>query len=142
MSNLIRYFNSQNPLDRVFDRTFGVFLPSVNGDGATASRNIALDVVETPEAYIVKAELPGIAKDKIEVNVEDRNVTIGAEFRDEVEATGKTLWQERSFSKSSRSIRLPEAVDANATQAKHVDGVLQLTLPKIAKANARQITIQ
>jgi HSP20 family protein len=139
MSNQIRYFN---PLDRVLDRTFGVFLPSVNADTGTASRSIALDVVETPEAYIVKAELPGIAKDKIEVNVEDRNVTIGAEFLDQVAATGKTLWQERSFSKASRSIRLPEAVDANAAQATHVDGVLQLTLPKIAKANAKQITIQ
>ncbi len=107
-----------------------------------AGRAIALDVVETPDAYIVKAELPGIAKDKIEVNVEDRDVTIGAEFLDEVEASGKTLWKERTFSKASRSIRLPEAVDANAAQAKHVDGVLQLTLPKIAKANAKQITIQ
>jgi HSP20 family protein len=139
MSSLIRYYN---PLDRVFDRTFGVFLPSANADGVAGSRAIALDVVETPEAYVVRAELPGIAKDKIEVNVEDRSVTIGAEFVDEVEATGKTLWKERTFSKSSRSIRLPEAVDANATQAKHVDGVLQLTLPKIAKANAKQITIQ
>ena len=139
MSNLSRYYN---PLDRAFDRALGVLLPSVNADSVSASRAIALDVVETPEAYIVKAELPGIAKDKIEVNVEDRDVTIGAEFLDEVEASGKTLWKERTFSKSSRSIRLPEAVDANATQARHVDGVLQLTLPKIAKANAKQITIQ
>ena len=137
MSNQIRYYN---PLDRAFDRALGALLPSVNADGA--GRAIALDVVETPEAYLVKAELPGIAKDKIEVNVEDRDVTIGAEFLDEVEASGKTLWKERTFSKASRSIRLPEAVDANAAQAKHVDGVLQLTLPKIAKANAKQITIQ
>jgi HSP20 family protein len=139
MSNLIRYYN---PLDRAFDRALGVLLPSVNADSVSASRAIALDVVETPEAYIVKAELPGIAKDKIEVNVEDRDVTIGAEFLDAVDAGGKTLWKERTFSKASRSIRLPEAVDANAAQAKHVDGVLQLTLPKIAKANAKQITIQ
>jgi HSP20 family protein len=138
MSSLIRYYN---PLDRAFDRALGALLPSVNADNG-AGRAIALDVVETPEAYIVKAELPGIAKDKIEVNVEDRDVTIGAEFLDEVEASGKTLWKERTFSKASRSIRLPEAVDANAAQAKHVDGVLQLTLPKIAKANAKQITIQ
>jgi HSP20 family protein len=137
MSNQIRYYN---PLDRAFDRALGALLPSVNADGA--GRAIALDVVETPEAYIVKAELPGIAKDKIEVNVEDRDVTIGAEFLDEVAASGKTIWKERTFSKASRSIRLPEAVDANAAQAKHVDGVLQLTLPKIAKANAKQITIQ
>ena len=138
MSSLIRYYN---PLDRAFDRALGALLPSVNADNG-AGRTIALDVVETPEAYIVKAELPGIAKDKIEVNVEDRDVTIGAEFLDEVEASGKTLWKERTFSKASRSIRLPEAVDANAAQARHVDGVLQLTLPKIAKANAKQITIQ
>jgi len=138
MSSLIRYYN---PLDRAFDRALGALLPSVNADNG-AGRAIALDVVETPESYIVKAELPGIAKDKIEVNVEDRDVTIGAEFLDEVEASGKTLWKERTFSKSSRSIRLPEAVDANAAQARHVDGVLQLTLPKIAKANAKQITIQ
>ena len=138
MSNLIRYYN---PLDRAFDRALGALLPSVNADNG-AGRAITLDVVETPDAYIVKAELPGIAKDKIEVNVEDRDVTIGAEFLDEVEASDKTLWKERTFSKASRSIRLPEAVDANAAQARHVDGVLQLTLPKIAKANAKQITIQ
>ena len=138
MSSLIRYYN---PLDRAFDRALGALLPSVNADNG-AGRAIALDVVETLDAYIVKAELPGIAKDKIEVNVEDRDVTIGAEFLDEVEASGKTLWKERTFSKASRSIRLPEAVDANAAQARHVDGVLQLTLPKIAKANAKQITIQ
>ena len=137
MSRLIRY----SPLDRVFDRAFGpAFL--FNGDATAAEGTIKLDVVETPEAFVVKAELPGIAKDKIEVNVEDRNVTIGAEFRDEVDANGKSLWQERSFGKTSRSIRLPESVDANAAVATHVDGVLQLTLPKIAKTNAKQITIQ
>jgi HSP20 family protein len=138
MSSLIRYYS---PLDRVFDRAFGSFVPALNGTTADAG-SIALDVLETPEAFVVKAELPGIPKDKIEVNVEDRNVTIGAEFRQEVDASGKTLWQERTVGKVSRAIRLPEAVDANATQATHVDGVLQLTLPKIAKANSKQITIQ
>jgi HSP20 family protein len=139
MSRLIRYYS---PLDRVFDRAFGSFAPAFNGDSAVGTGSIALDVVETPEAFVVKAELPGIPKDKIEVNVEDRNVTIGAEFRDEVDASGKALWQERTIGKVSRAIRLPEAVDANATQATQVDGVLQLTLPKIAKANSKQITIQ
>ena len=98
--------------------------------------------METPEAFVVKAELPGIPKDKIEVNVEDRNVTISAELREEVDANGKCALARADVGKASRAIRLPEAVDANATQATHVDGVLQLTLPKIAKANAKQITIQ
>jgi len=139
MSRLIRYYS---PLDRVFDRAFGSVAPAFNGDAAVGPGSIALDVLETPEAFVVKAELPGIPKDKIEVNVEDRNVTIGAEFLAEVDANGKALWQERAVGKVSRAVRLPEAVDANATQATHVDGVLQLTLPKIAKANSKQITIQ
>jgi HSP20 family protein len=138
MNRLIRYYS---PLDRVFERAFGS-VPSFNGDTGVADGGIKLDVVETPEAFVVKAELPGIPKDKIEVNVEDRNVTIGAEFREEIDANGKSLWQERTVGKLSRALRLPEAVDANAAQATHVDGVLQLTLPKVAKANARQITIQ
>ena len=132
MNNLLRY---ESPLDRVFGSLFA----PVNG---VSGGSIDIDVVETPEAYIVKAELPGIAKDKIEVKVEDRDVTIGVEYREELEANGKTLWRERRFGKASRAIRLPESVDANAAQAKHVDGVLQLTLPKIAKTNSKQITIQ
>ena len=139
MSRLIRYYS---PLDRVFDRAFGSVAPAFNGDAAVGPGSIALDVLETPEAFVVKAELPGIPKDKIEVNVEDRNVTIGAEFLAEVDANGKALWQERAVGKVSRAVRLPEAVDANATQATHVDGVLQLTLPKLVKVSAKQITIQ
>jgi HSP20 family protein len=139
MSRVIRYYS---PLDRVFDRAFGAVAPLVNGDAVAGPGAIALDVVETPEAFVVKADLPGIPKDKIEVNVEDRNVTIGAEFGDAVDANGKSLWQERAAGKQTRAIRLPEAVDANAAQATHVDGVLHLTLPKIARTNSRQITIQ
>jgi len=135
MSGLLRY---QSPLERAF----GTLFAPVNGSAGVNAGSIDLDVVETPEAYIVKAEVPGVAKDKIEVNVEDRDVTIAVEYREELEANGKSLWRERSFGKASRAIRLPEAVDANAAQAKHVDGVLQLTLPKVAKANSKQITIQ
>ena len=135
MSGLLRY---QSPLERAF----GTLFAPVNGSAGVNGGSIDLDVVETPEAYIVKAEVPGVAKDKIEVNVEDRDVTIAVEYREELEANGKSLWRERSFGKASRAIRLPEAVDANAAQAKHVDGVLQLTLPKVAKANSKQITIQ
>jgi HSP20 family protein len=134
MTSLLRY---QSPLDRVF----GSFFAPTNGD-AYAGGSIDLDVVETPEAYIVKAEVPGVAKDKIEVKVEDRDVTIGVEYVEELEANGKALWRERQVGKATRAIRLPESVDANAAQARHVDGVLQLTLPKIAKTNSKQITIQ
>jgi HSP20 family protein len=139
MTSLLRY---QSPLDRVFDRAFGGFFAPVNGSNGVSGGSIDLDVIETPEAYVVRAAVPGVAKDKIEVKVEDRDVSIGVEYTEELEANGKALWRERTFGKASRAIRLPESVDANAAQAKHVDGVLQLTLPKIAKANSKQITIQ
>jgi HSP20 family protein len=135
MSGLLRY---QSPLDRAL----GAFFAPVNDSAPANGGVIDLDVVETPEAYVVKAEVPGVAKDKIEVTVDDRDVTIAVEYREEPEANAKTLWRERSFGKASRAIRLPEGVDANAAQAKHTDGLLQLTLPKIAKANSKQITIQ
>jgi len=135
MTRLVHY---RSPLDHVF----GALFAPANGDATAPAATIALDVVETPNAYIVKAEVPGVAKDRIDVKVEDRDVTISFETREELDTEGKSLWRERSYGKASRSIRLPEAVDANAAEAKHVDGVLQLTLPKFAKANARQITIQ
>ena len=135
MTSLLGY---DSPLDRVFD----AFFAPVNGSNAVSGGSIDLDVIETPEAYIVKAAVPGVAKDKIEVKVEDRDVSIGVEFTEELEANGKALWRERTFGKATRAIRLPESVDANAAQAKHVDGVLQLTLPKIARTNSKQITIQ
>jgi HSP20 family protein len=124
------------------ERAFGTFFEHANGSASVAGGGFNLDVVETPEAYVVKAEVPGVAKDKIDVTVKDRDVTIAVEYREELEVNGKALWRERIFGKASRAIRLPEAVDASAAQAKHVDGVLQLTLPKIVKANSKQITIQ
>ena len=135
MNGVLRY---RSPLDRAWS----AFFAPVDGATELAGGSIDLDVIETPEAYLVKAAVPGVAKDKIEVNVEDRDVTINVEYREELEANSKSLWRERLFGKASRAIRLPEAVDAHAAQAKHVDGVLQLTLPKIAKTNSKQITIQ
>ena len=139
---MTRLSHYRNPLDHVFDRAFGALLSPSNGDASVSAGAIALDVVETPNAYIVKAEVPGVAKDRIDVKVEDRDVTISIETREELAAEGKSLWREMRYGKASRAIRLPESVDANAAQATHVDGVLQLTLPKLVKANAKQITIQ
>jgi HSP20 family protein len=136
MTRLVHYYS---PLNHVFDRAFGSLF---NGEAPSGTGSIALDVVETPDSYIVKAEVPGVAKDRIEVNVENRDVAISYETREEIAAEGKSLWRERSYGKVSRAIRLPTEVDATAAQAKHVDGVLELTLPKLVKAKAKQITIQ
>jgi len=137
MTRLTRYYS---PLDRVFSAVLSTAGDVANGNGASASA-IALDVLETPELYIVKADLPGVAKEQIDVKVEDRDVTISVETRDQTDDTAKPLWTERQAGKASRAIRLPEAVDATGAQARHVDGVLQLTLPKLTKSQSK-ITIQ
>ena len=135
MTRLVHYYS---PLDRVF----GALLAQGNGDASVTPGAFVLDVVETADAYIVKADVPGVAKDRIDVKVEDRDVTIGYETAEELAPGGKALWRERRHGKVSRSIRLPASVDASAAQAKHVDGVLELTLPKFVRPNAKQITIQ
>src|ERR1700757_2875157 len=94
MTSLLRY---ESPLDRVFES----FFAPVNG---VRGGTIELDVVETPAACVVKAEGPVVAKEKIEVKVEDRDVTISVEYAEDIEANGKTLWRERRFGKASRAL--------------------------------------
>jgi HSP20 family protein len=98
---------------------------------------IRLDIEETAEAYLVRADLPGIAKDQIGVEIDDDVLKISVEFKPVASAEAKVLKSERVTGQASRSVRLPTAVDAAKAEAKHVDGVLQLTLPKQAPATKR-----
>lgn len=141
MNGLVRTFH---PVDHALDRAFSEVWPAFfsSGPSAAPALTIPLDVNETAEAYLVKAELPGVSREQISVNVEDRDLTIGVEVREEVDTNGKSLWKERRFGKASRAIRLPQPVDAAGAGAKYVDGVLTLTLPKQTKASQRQLVIQ
>ena len=111
--------------------------PGVRNSGNSAIR---LDVEETSEAYLVRADLPGIAKDQIQVEINDDIVKISVEFKPVATAEAKALRTERVTGEATRSIRLPSAVDATKADAKHVDGVLQLTLPKLAPT-AKRLTV-
>jgi HSP20 family protein len=139
MANLIRY---SAPLatrwPAVDDLLTTLFEPATNRWTESAIR---LEVSETPEAYLVKAELPGVAKDQITVNAQDNDLTISVEFKQENQTNGTVLMSERVYGKASRSIRLPQAVDNASAEAKHVDGVLQLTLPKRAAAGRTRISV-
>ena len=101
---------------------------------------IRVDVEETADAYLVRADLPGIAKDQINVEINDDIVKISAEYKRETTADAKVLRTERAAGEAARSFRLPAAVDATKADAKHVDGVLQLTLPKQAPT-AKRLTV-
>ena len=105
---------------------------------------IKVDVVETGGGYVVKADLPGVAKDEIQVTIEGNHVAIAAEVKRESEQKdGERLVRSERYAGSVyRSFVLPVEIDEAASNAKYEDGVLELTLAKKAEAQARKLTIQ
>ncbi len=129
------------PLASVLDEFFA---PAAFGREERDARRPALrmDVKESAEAYTVVAEIPGVKKDDIAIEVEGNEVAIAAETRRETEAKEeKWLRVERAYGKTERRLRLAQEVDATKAEARFADGVLTLTLPKSAPASARRIEV-
>ncbi len=105
---------------------------------------IKMDVMEQDNAYVVKAEIPGVTKDDIQVSIEGNQVTIGAEVKRESEAKdGQRLLRTERYSGSVyRGFTLPVEIDEAASNAKYENGVLELTLTKKAAVAGRKLTIQ
>ena len=114
------------------------------GDVGAQLPRAKVDVSEKNGAYLVTAELPGVKKEDIQVSIDGSQVTLGAEVKQEKDANqdGRVLHSERVFGKVVRSFTLPQEVDESKAEAKFRDGVLELTLPKKAAAQRKQISIQ
>ena len=114
------------------------------GEGGAQLLRAKVDVAEKNGAYLVTAELPGVRREDIHVAIDGAQVSIEAEARREKEASKdeRTLHSERVYGKVTRSFTLPQEVDDSRAQARFKDGVLELTLPKKAEAQRKQITIQ
>ena len=104
---------------------------------------IKVDVVETNDAFVVKAEVPGVSKDDIHVTIEGNQVTIAAEIKRESEKKDgeRVLRSERYFGAVYRSFVLPVEIDENASNAKYEGGVLELTLTKKPAVSGRKLSI-
>jgi HSP20 family protein len=140
MANVTRY----TPFDELFDDfTKGFWLKPVSMPG-TPELKMKLDVKEDEKAYTVHADLPGVSKDDIHVDVHGDQVSIRAEVKKEKEDKQgeKTLHSERYYGAISRSFSLPSEVDESGVVAKYRDGVLDLTLPKKSGGPARRIAVQ
>lgn len=113
------------------------------GDLAAAAPQIRIDLHETDEAYTVKADIPGVRKEDIDVRVEGRQVTIGAEVKQEKDERkeGRVLRSERQIGWASRSFTLASDVDEAKAQARYADGVLELTLPKRSSTPSKRLTV-
>jgi len=140
MANITRFNPSRDALDDLFR---GFFMQPLRFEGQPEVQ-IKMDVTEDEKAYKVHAEIPGVKKDDIHVSIDGNQVSISAEVKNEKEVKEgeKLLRSERYFGSVSRSFSLAQDVDEGAAQAKYNDGVLELTLPKKAVANARKLVIQ
>jgi HSP20 family protein len=104
-----------------------------------------IDVTENDKGYTVKADIPGVKKEDINVRVEGNMVQIDAETKSEKETKGegdKVLRSERHYGTISRSFSLSQDVDSSKVAAKYADGVLTLQLPKAARSDSHRIAIQ
>ena len=129
-------------VDTGIDEVFRGFFRPVRVEKAPAT--IKMDVTEQDDAYIVKAEIPGVGKDEIQVSIEGSQVTIGAEVKREKDVKNgeRVLRSERYFGSVYRVFTLPVEVDETASQAKYENGVLELKLVKKPANTGRKLTIQ
>ena len=139
MNPLTRYEPLVGRLDGLFDEFLRPALVWENN----AAPQIRVDVKETAEAYTVLAELPGVKREAIHVEIEGNEVTISAEARREAEKKDAEKWlrTERHYGKSARRFALPQEIDEAKANAKFAEGVLELTLPKKAVVTGRKLEI-
>jgi HSP20 family protein len=142
MNTMTRYEPLVGRLDGLFNEFFRPAFVWENG-AASEPLPIRVDVKENAETYTVYAELPGVRKDQIAVEIEGNEVTISAETkREPARESEKFLRVERFFGKTARRFALPQDLDEAKAQARFNDGVLELTLPKKAAVTGRKIDIQ
>jgi HSP20 family protein len=142
MANIKRY----DPFEDFDDLFRGFFVrPMRLGQELAGSLQVKMDVTRTDDTYTVKAEMPGVKKEDIQVSVDGNQVTVSGEVKKESEQKKgeEVIRSERYYGKVSRSFTLPQDVDEAKVEAKYADGVLNLTLPVKAKAaGARRIAVK
>ena len=141
MVNVTRYTRFDDAINQLIR---GIVVQPLNVDEQESAAKFRVDVAESDTAYTLRAELPGVTKDDIKISVDGDQVSISAETvtQKEVKTGERVLRTERYAGKYYRAFTLAAAIDEDATSARYVDGVLELTLPKKPAAAAKRITIQ
>ena len=130
----------QNEMNRLFNTFFDTPTPS---NGASVRRWIPpMDLVETPEEFVLRADLPGLSEDDVNIELEDNVLTISGERKAEHEERKEGYYRvERAHGSFQRSLTLPEGVDADAVRASFDKGVLEVRVPKPEARKPRKVAI-
>jgi len=103
----------------------------------------AVDIFEKDHDLVIRAELPGVNKDDIDVGIEDGVLTLRGERKREAEVEDGSAYRlERVYGAFTRSFTLPTTVDASKIEAAYKDGVLQVTVPKLEAAKPKKVQIK
>jgi HSP20 family protein len=149
MSSLIRFdperefLSLRDAMNRLMEESF--VLPSMIGEvrGSGRSWGLAVDMYETNDNLIVKASVPGIKPEQLDVTVQGETLTIKGEAQDEQEREqGRYHVRERRHGAFSRTLTLPFPIQNDKVQATFENGVLTLTLPKAEEIKPRNIKVQ
>ncbi len=129
-------------LDAIASRVFADAPQAARAEKTTGpAGELRADVRENANAYIVRLDVPGVAKEDITVDVDEKTVRIEASFKHETVEGETAVLSERVNGSLSRAFRLPQAVDAEQASAHHEHGVLTLTLPKKNVSTQKRLTI-
>jgi len=130
----------QNEMNRLFGTVFDA--PSAGNGSAMRRWMPAMDLVETEDHFVLRADLPGLAEGDVSIEVEDNVLTVSGERKAEHETTKEGYHRvERAFGSFSRSLTLPDGVDADAVTASFDRGVLEIRIPKPEQRKPRKISI-
>lgn len=131
----------QNEMNRLFNTFFDQ--PGAGRSSGASRRWIPpMDLVETDDHYVLRADLPGLSDEDVSVQLEDNVLTISGERKSEHEQRQEGYYRlERATGSFSRSLTLPEGVDPNSVQAHFDRGVLEINVPKPEQKKPRQVQI-
>jgi HSP20 family protein len=131
----------QSEMNRLFDSVFDA--PRRGGNGGAMRRWMpAMDLVETEDQFVLRADLPGMSEDDITIEVEDGTLTVSGERKAEHEERNEGFYRlERASGTFSRSLTLPKGVDAEGVTASFDRGVLEVRVPKPEQRKPRRIEI-
>lgn len=145
MANLSRWdpYREMMNFRRLMDRFFEDSLMNEGDWNQPVRWQLPVDVMEKEDEYIVKASLPGINPDDLNITYNNGALTIEAETRDEEEIKeDRYLVRERRFGSFSRTIALPASINANQIEAHYDAGILTLRLPKTEEVKPKRIQVR
>lgn len=136
----MRELNTFSDMNRLFDAFFG---SGGNGQTGMSRRWVpAMDLVEVGDSLVLKADLPGLRREDVSIEVKDGVLTIAGERKDDHEEKADGYYRvERTFGSFSRTLTLPKGIEAEGIQADFADGVLEVRIPKPAERKPHRIEI-